>query len=103
MAKQYFFFKLIPPRATFPHDITEAEQRLMDEHLGYFQEQFAAGKVLLYGPVMAPDGAFGCAVLEVDSAEEVQRFGEADPSVKAGLNRFESYPMRVRQARGKRD
>ncbi len=101
MAKQYFFFKLIPPRATFPHDITEAEQRLMDEHFRYFQEQFAAGKILVYGPVMAPQGAFGLAILEVDSDEEAKRFAEDDPSVKGGLNRFEFHPMRVGAARAK--
>jgi uncharacterized protein len=101
MTKQHYFFKLIPPRSTFPFDITEAEQRLMDEHAHYFQEQFASGKILLYGPVMAPAGAFGLAVLEAETAEEVKQFGEGDPSVKAGLNRFEFYPMRVGQARGK--
>lgn len=102
MAKQYFFFRLIPPRSTFPHDITEAEQRLMDEHFRYFQEQFAAGKILLYGPVMATQGAFGLAILEVDSERDAQRFGESDPSVRAGLNRFEFHPMRVPDARAKR-
>ncbi len=102
MAKQYFFFKLIPPRPTFLHDITEAEQRLMDEHFRYFQEQFAAGRILVYGPVIVPQGAFGLAILEVDSAEDAQRFGEGDPSVMAGLNRFEFHPMRVPDARAKR-
>jgi len=38
---------------------------------------------------MATSGAFGLAVLEVDSEEEAKRFGEGDPSVRAGLNRFE--------------
>jgi len=99
MTKQHYFFKLIPPRSTFPHDITDAEARLMDEHSRYFHEQFAAGKLLLYGPVMATDGAFGLAVLEVDSEEEARQFGEGDPSVKAGLNRFEFHPMRVPAAR----
>ena len=73
----------------------------MDEHGRYFGEQFAAGRLLLYGPVMATDGIFGLAVLEVDSEEDARRFGEADPSVKAGLNRFEFYPMRVSAARAK--
>jgi len=36
---------------------------LMEEHGQYFQEQFAAGRILLFGPVMATDGAFGLAVL----------------------------------------
>jgi len=101
MTKQHFFFELIPPRSTFPHDITDAERRLMDEHARYFQEQFAAGKLLLYGPVMATGGAFGLAVLEVESEREVRQFGEAAPSVKAGLNRFEFHPMRVSAARAK--
>ena len=103
MPKHYFFLKLIPPRSTFPHDITEAERLLMGEHSQYCQEQFACGRLLAYGPVLAPQGAFGFAVLEVDSAQEAQHFGEGDPSVKGGLNRFEFYPMRVANARAKRD
>jgi uncharacterized protein len=103
MAKQHYFFKLIPPRPTFPRDITAEEIRLMEEHSRYFDEQFAAGMVLVFGPVMAPDGAFGMAVLEVDNEAEARKFGEADPSVKGGLNRFEVHPMRVTAARGKGD
>ena len=101
MAKQHYFFKLIAPRPTFPMDITEDERRLMAEHSRYTAERFAAGDLLIYGPVMAPAGAFGAAVLEVTSEEEVRRFGENDPSVKAGLNKFEYYPMKVAQARAK--
>ena len=101
MSKQHYFFKLIPPRPTFPHDITDEEKRLMEEHSRYFEEQFAAGIILLYGPVTAPDGAFGLAVLEVEGEVEARRFGEGDPSVKGGLNRFELYPMRVPAARAK--
>lgn len=101
MAKQHFFFKLIPPRPTFPQDMTDDERRLMDEHSRYFQEHFSAGRLLLYGPVMATGGAFGLAVLEVDNEGEARRFGEGDPSVKAGLNRFEIHPMRVSATRAK--
>jgi uncharacterized protein len=82
MAKQHYFFKLIPPRPTFPLDMNENERRSMDDHGRYFQEHFAAGKVLLFGPVMATGGAFGLGVLEVDSEEEARRFGEGDPSVR---------------------
>jgi uncharacterized protein YciI len=99
MVKQHYFFKLIPPRSTFPQDITDEERRLMDEHSRYFQEHFAAGRLLLYGPVLATGGAFGLAVLEVDSEAEARQFGEGDPSVRAGLNRFELYPMKVANAR----
>lgn len=101
MEKQYFYFELIPPRATFPQDITSAERALMDEHSVYFQKQFALGRLLLYGPVLAPKGAFGLAILEVADEDEARKFGEDDPSVRAGLNRFEVYPMRVAEARAK--
>jgi len=101
MAKQHYFFKLIPPRPTFPLDITPDETRLMEEHARYFDEHFSAGRLLIYGPVMATGGAFGLAVLEVDSEAEARQFGEGDPSVRAGLNRFEIAPMRVSAARAK--
>jgi hypothetical protein len=65
MSKQHFFVRLIPSRATFPMDMTAEEKLLMQEHVRYTQKKFAAGKVLLYGPVMAPAGAFGMAVFEV--------------------------------------
>ena len=71
----------------------------MDEHSAYFRERFDAGKLLLYGPVMAPGGAFGLGILEVAGDQEARQFGEHDPSVAAGLNRFEVYPMHVAGSR----
>jgi len=73
----------------------------MNKHANYFDEHFAAGRLLLYGPVMASSGAFGLGVLEVEDETEARRFGEADPSVRAGLNTFEIYPMHVSAARAK--
>ncbi len=102
MAKQHYFFKLIPPRSTFPQDITDDENLLMKEHARYFQQHFTAGRILVFGPVMAPGGAFGLAVLEVDDEAEARKFGENDPSVRAGLNRFEIYPMRLSGAQAPR-
>ena len=101
MDKRHFFFKLIPPRATFPGDITPEESALMGQHSVYCQQQFDAGKLLTYGPVMAPGGAFGMGILEVADEAEARHFGENDPSVSGGLNRFEFYPMRVSNARAK--
>ena len=50
--------------------MTDEERALMTEHSKYCQQQFDEGKLLLYGPVLAPDGAFGMAVLQVaDEAE----------------------------------
>jgi len=99
--KQHFYFKLVPPRPSFAQDITAEESTLMDKHGAYFQQQFDAGKVLLYGPMMAPEGTFGVGILEVADEAEARQFAENDPSVRAGMNRFEIYPMRVANARAK--
>jgi uncharacterized protein YciI len=83
--------------------MTDEERRLMEAHSRYFDEHFAAGRLLLYGPVMTTSGAFGLAVLEVESEAEARLFGEGDPSVRAGLNRFEICPMRVSAARARNE
>jgi uncharacterized protein YciI len=101
MEKQYYFFKLIPPRATFPSDITPDEAALMDRHSVYWDEHFSEGRVLAYGPVFAPGGAFGLGILVVEDKAEAHRFGDNDPSVLGGLNRFEIYPMHLVAARAK--
>ncbi|MGA8877040.1 MAG: YciI family protein [Candidatus Korobacteraceae bacterium] len=93
MAKQHYYFKLIPPRATFPADITKEERDLMDKHKAYCQQQFEQGNLLVYGPVMAPEGAFGLAILEVADEAEARQFGENDPSISAGMNRFSICPI----------
>ena len=100
MSKQHFFVRLIPPRPTFPMDITPEEKLLMQEHARYTRQSFDAGKILIYGPVMMPGGAFGMAVFEVADEAEVRQVLENDPSVLAGMNKFEIHPMRVGAAQG---
>ena len=100
MSKQHFFVRLIAPRPTFPMDMTDNEKKLMQEHARYTHAGFQAGKVLIYGPVMARGGAFGMAVFEVKDETELRQFMENDPTVRAGLNRFEFHPMRVAAAQG---
>jgi hypothetical protein len=47
---------------------------------------------------MAPGGAFGVAVFEVENEAEVRKIAENDPTIRAGLNRFECYPTRLAEA-----
>ena len=84
-------------------DITDAERAVMAEHSNYFRLQFDVGNVLIYGPVMANDGAFGIAVLEVADESQALTVMKNDPSVRVGLNRFELSPMRVPASRAKGD
>jgi uncharacterized protein YciI len=100
MNKQHFFMKLIPPRPTFAQDMTAEERAVMQQHVQYVGEAFKQGSVLIYGPVLVPEGAYGMAVLEMADAAAVQNFLAGDPSIKSGLNTAVFYPMRVGQARG---
>ncbi len=99
MEKQHFFVRLIPPRASFAQDMSEDERCLMLEHVRYVRKFFDAGKVLIFGPVLDSAGAFGVAILEVESETVARDLMAGDPSVLAGLNRFELFPMRVAAAR----
>ena len=82
-------------------DITDTERDVMEKHSSYFRQQFDAGNVLIYGPVMAKDGGFGIGVLEVEDESQAVTVMKNDPSVRAGLNRFELSPMRVPASRAK--
>lgn len=100
MGKQHFYVKLIPPRPTFPVDMSPEERTTMQKHVAYVTGLFAQGKVLIFGPVLDPAGPFGMAVFEVEDASEVQLLMTNDPSVLCGLNQFTVIPMRVGAAQG---
>ena len=57
----HFFCKLIAPRPTFPFDMNESEKVVMAERAAYWAAMCREGAVLVYGPVMDPDGPFGMA------------------------------------------
>ena len=100
MPKQHFFVRLIPPRPTFPGDMTAEERELMARHALYTRGFFETGQVLCYGPVMAQTGAFGAAVFEVENEAQARQILDGDPTVKCGLNRYELWPMHLAGARG---
>jgi uncharacterized protein len=81
---QHFFYKLTPPRPTFPMDMSSREGAIMEEHFTYWRSLLADQKAIVYGPVMDPSGAYGVAVLEVESEALAQEIGENDPAIRAG-------------------
>ena len=99
MSKQHYFFKLIPPRPTFMQDMADEGRRLMDEHRRYFQEHFAAGRVLLFGPVMQKEELSDSACWK--SIAKRRGGWRRRPIGQAGLNTFEICPMQVSAARAK--
>ena len=85
-----------PGKARF-HD---KERQLMAQHTKYLFGAYEAGTLHIYGPVLAPEGAFGMAVLAAADEAEVRKLMDADPSVLSGMNRYEVYPMMVGALRG---
>jgi uncharacterized protein YndB with AHSA1/START domain/uncharacterized protein YciI len=90
----YYLCRLIPPRATFPADITPEEAKLMGEHAAHCRARLAEGHAVVFGPVADPTGAWGLGVVKANDLAEVEAFAAADPVVAAGRGfRYEITPM----------
>ncbi len=89
-----FFCKLIPPRPTFPQDMSEAEGKIMQDHASYWKDWMAKGHVVAFGPVWDPAGAYGIGIVQFADDEAVCSFTANDPTIKAGTGfRVEFHPM----------
>ncbi|MHB8375800.1 MAG: YciI family protein [Dehalococcoidia bacterium] len=99
MTINYFVYKLLPPRPTFPADMSAEESAIMRQHAGYWDGLLTQGRVVVFGPVADPAGVWGLAVVEAESDEDVRALGAEDPAVKSGMTTFDVYPMPVATAR----
>jgi len=93
MAKQHFYLKLNPPRASFTFDMTNDEKLVMQHHVSYWKPYVENGIVLVLGPVLDPKGGFGIAVIGVDDEMQLETLIANDPA--NGLNSYEIYPMKA--------
>ncbi len=92
--KKYFLLKLLTSRPTFAADMTEAEMQVMQEHAAYLKTYVDKGTVIVMGPVLDPAGAWGMAVFEAGSEDDVRAIIAKDPTTLSGLGfRWEIYPM----------
>lgn len=91
----YFFYRLNPPRSTFPADITPAERILMQEHVAYWSRLMGQGKVIAFGPVADPKGSYGIGIIQLEEdGDDVNALGENDPVILADIGfAFEAFPM----------
>lgn len=90
----YFFSRLIAPRVTFAHDMTDAETAIMGRHAAYWAELLASGSVVVFGPVLDPKGAWGLGIVRAETEADARVLIEADPILGAGLGfGYEMFPM----------
>lgn len=90
-----WFIRLIPPRPTFDKDMTDTEQKLMEEHFIYWKDQFAKGICVFGGPVLDPKGVYGVLAIRAATHDAARALASADPSVKAGLNHIEVAEIKI--------
>jgi uncharacterized protein len=91
---RYFLYRLNPPRPTFAADMTTAEMALLEEHAGYWSRLMAQGRVIGFGPVADPRGAYGIALLRLDDGTDPSTLALDDPAIKANAGfTWEIHPM----------
>jgi uncharacterized protein len=91
---KYFLYKLIPPRQTFLQDMTQAEEKLMHEHVKYWENLINRRIAIIFGPVADPKGGYGIAIIETKDENVVNDLGTNDPAIKPNVGfRFEIYSM----------
>ncbi len=91
---KFYLFRLIPPRPTFPADMTPAESEMMREHSTYWRDLMGRGLVVAYGPVADPKGAYGIALLRLEDGADARALAIVDPAIKAGAGfTFEVHSM----------
>ena len=90
----YFLCRLIPPRPSFPTDMTPAEAKTMNEHVAYWTDLLAQGKAIAFGPVMDPKGPWGAGIVSVSDEAELRGLQENDPAIRARIGlTCEAYVM----------
>jgi hypothetical protein len=90
---RFFLVRLIPPRPTFPQDMTTEEGAVMGEHVDYWQGRLEAGEAIVFGPVADPKGAWGLGVVRVADETAVRAFEAGDPAVRKLGMHYEVLPM----------
>ena len=89
MTANHFVYRLIPPRPTFAADMNDTEQAIMGEHAAYWTDLFERGEVVVFGVVLDREGAWGLAVLEAETEDDVRAIASNDPAVRTNMCTFE--------------
>jgi uncharacterized protein YciI len=66
-------------------DMNDAEKKLMDKHFLYWKARQDQGEVLVFGPVLDPNGPYGMGVVSVADEAAAHALAAADPAMKANM------------------
>jgi hypothetical protein len=90
--KKFYLCRLLPPRPSFPADMTPAEAEVMGRHVAYWTGFVEKGVAIVFGPVADPKGAWGVGILQVETEDQLRTIQENDPARSIGA-RYETLPM----------
>lgn len=89
-----FLVRLVPPRSSFPADMTPEEAELMGSHTAHCRALIEEGAGIAFGPVMDPAGVWGLGLIEADDEPALRRMLERDPVIASGRGfRYETFEM----------
>lgn len=89
-----FVFRLIPPRPSFPVDLSAGERAVMTEPVAYWRRLAAAGQALAFGPVNDPAGPYGIGIIVARDLAAAEALRDEDPAIRSGRGfRTEIAPM----------
>ena len=90
----YYFCKLVPPRADFAHTLTPAEMSAMQAHAAYWKQKAKDNIAIVVGLVADPKGFYGVGVVEVADETQLKATLDNDPAITANVGlRYEFYPF----------
>lgn len=76
----WYLYRLRAHRPDFAQTMSDAELTTMQRHVEYWREPFDQGRVLIYSPVVDPDGSWGMCVVRADSEAELEALRAHDPA-----------------------
>jgi uncharacterized protein len=88
-----FLYRLLPPRPTFPVDMSPAEAEVMGSHVAYWQDLLSRDVALAFGPVLDPEDPWGLGLLDLDDEQAARAIGQEDPAVRSGTCTYELLPI----------
>jgi uncharacterized protein YndB with AHSA1/START domain/uncharacterized protein YciI len=92
--ERFYMLRLLPPRPSFMMDMNADEQAMMRAHAAYWTGHMHAGRAIVFGPVLDPQGGWGLGVLRVRDEAELQALQADDPAITAGRGlRYEVLPL----------
>jgi uncharacterized protein YciI len=82
-AMPHYLCRLTSQRPSLSADVTPEERGLMTAHVEYWRSYVDVGRVVAMGSVADPAGVWRVAIMEADSAGEVEALQARDPLIVA--------------------